>query len=201
MDGYLFGYFIGLLIHCVIFGVITRAIAQAKGYDGGFAWGFFLGAIGIVVVAVRPSINQTHTPTDESREYWNRLKDSKPSENGWKCVCGQLNSYGLTYCTRCRRSHDESKRLQTPKVQCHYCGANNNQTNEYCFACGRSLAKGAQETTMSLVAQQPVQQAVRTESQDIANLDALKKLAELRDLGILTDEEYQEKKKAIMKKI
>ena len=25
-----------------------------KGYDGGFAWGFFLGIIGIIVVAVRP---------------------------------------------------------------------------------------------------------------------------------------------------
>jgi len=33
------------------------------------------------------------------------------------------------------------------------------------------------------------------------NFDALKKLAELRDLGILTEEEYQEKKSSIMAKL
>lgn len=37
-----------------IFGSITRSMNRDKGYDGGFAWGFFLGIIGIIVVAVRP---------------------------------------------------------------------------------------------------------------------------------------------------
>ena len=37
-----------------IFGSITRSMNRDKGYDGGFAWGFFLGVIGIIVVAVRP---------------------------------------------------------------------------------------------------------------------------------------------------
>ena len=37
-----------------IFGSITRRMSKNKGYEGGFAWGFFLGVIGIIVVAVRP---------------------------------------------------------------------------------------------------------------------------------------------------
>lgn len=36
------------------FGAITKRINEDKGYDGGFAWGFFLGVMGIVVVACRP---------------------------------------------------------------------------------------------------------------------------------------------------
>ena len=37
-----------------IFGTTTRRMSRSKGYEGGFAWGFFLGVIGIIVVAVRP---------------------------------------------------------------------------------------------------------------------------------------------------
>lgn len=40
-------------IQCAL-GSITRSMNRDKGYDDGFAWGFFLGVIGIIVVAVRP---------------------------------------------------------------------------------------------------------------------------------------------------
>ncbi len=46
-------YGIVMLVMCIIFGCITRKINMNKGYDGGFAWGFWLGIIGIIVVAVR----------------------------------------------------------------------------------------------------------------------------------------------------
>lgn len=38
----------------MIFGSITDKMNKEKGYDSGFWWGFFLGVIGIIVVAVRP---------------------------------------------------------------------------------------------------------------------------------------------------
>jgi len=44
------------LIQLAVMGFITRKINRSKGYDGGFAWGFFLGWIGIIVVATRKSI-------------------------------------------------------------------------------------------------------------------------------------------------
>ena len=48
------GYLIGYLIGMCIFGLVTWGINYSRGRDGGFAWGFFLGVIGIVIVAVRP---------------------------------------------------------------------------------------------------------------------------------------------------
>ena len=52
-------YIGGVLIVNIIFGIATRAISRSKGYDGGFAWGFFLGIIGIIVVACKANINNT----------------------------------------------------------------------------------------------------------------------------------------------
>jgi hypothetical protein len=47
------------VIICILagvgFGFITRYLAGKKGYSGGFAWGFFLGIIGLIVVAARPN--------------------------------------------------------------------------------------------------------------------------------------------------
>ena len=55
MDGaYAAAYLIGWLIVACIFGAVTKAINSNRGKDGGFWWGFFLGVIGIIVVAVRP---------------------------------------------------------------------------------------------------------------------------------------------------
>ncbi len=46
-------YVIGWLISALIFGFIAKAIASGKGQEGGFWWGFFLGIIGLIVVAVK----------------------------------------------------------------------------------------------------------------------------------------------------
>ena len=47
-------YFITYMIVAVIFGFVTKAINNSRGREGGFWWGFFLGIIGIIIVAVRP---------------------------------------------------------------------------------------------------------------------------------------------------
>lgn len=43
-----------VLIYSLVCGFVSKAINNNRGKDGGFWWGFFLGVIGIVVVAVRP---------------------------------------------------------------------------------------------------------------------------------------------------
>ena len=49
------GYLIGCLIGMCIFGLVTWGINYSRGRDGGFWWGFFLGVIGIIIVAVHPN--------------------------------------------------------------------------------------------------------------------------------------------------
>ena len=49
------GYVIGYLIAACICGLVTKQINESRGKEDGFAWGFFLGVIGIIIVAVRPN--------------------------------------------------------------------------------------------------------------------------------------------------
>lgn len=39
-----------------IFGVISMTINENKGYEGGFWWGFFLGILGVIIVACKPPL-------------------------------------------------------------------------------------------------------------------------------------------------
>ena len=56
MDGATYSviYLITILVVQIVFGLITKKINNNRGREGGFWWGFFLGVIGIIVVAVRP---------------------------------------------------------------------------------------------------------------------------------------------------
>ena len=61
---YWIAFAIVTLIHSIIFGFVTRKISDNKGYEGGFGWGFWLGVIGIIVVACRPDRNYNYTDID-----------------------------------------------------------------------------------------------------------------------------------------
>ena len=50
--------FILIIIVGVICGCVTDKINKDKGYESGFAWGFFLGVIGIAIVALRTEAPQ-----------------------------------------------------------------------------------------------------------------------------------------------
>lgn len=43
-----------MLIINIILGCQTKKMNAAKGLTGGFWWGFFLGTVGVIVVALRP---------------------------------------------------------------------------------------------------------------------------------------------------
>lgn len=49
---------LSILAVCLIFGFVGRAIVKSKGYEydnHGFAWGFWLGIIGVIVCAGKPT--------------------------------------------------------------------------------------------------------------------------------------------------
>lgn len=172
----------------ILFGIATKHINESKGYDGGFAWGFWLGIIGIIVVACKAD-NRSY----ETREYKPMYPNAVVPKKTWNCVCGQENAESLTYCTRCRRTRDEGN--QAGKVACRYCGAMNKPSNENCFACGRPM----KEISAPVIS--PVQESKPSVQSNEGAIDILKQLAQLHEQGILTDQEFETKKAEILAKI
>lgn len=166
-----------------LLGAISAYLADSKGYDGGFAWGFFLGVIGLLVVGLRPTRTQPAqyaAPTEAS---------PKPS---WACVCGAKNPAGLDYCLSCRRGRHEGE--EAPKRPCPHCGASNRATNSCCFACGKPM-----EAAASPRAEEPRTLPPASTPGSIPAL--LEHLGQLHTYGVLTDEEFQQKKAELLQRM
>ena len=183
-------YFLVLIGVSCVFGAITKHISESKGYSGGFAWGFWLTWIGVIVVACKP--NQTSQTTQG--QYRPMYPNAVQEKRQWHCVCGASNNEGASYCFKCRRSHHESDSVR--KEACPHCGAMNRSNNETCFACNKPMKVLA---TPIVAAEKPVEEKP-AENESAHALDMLKKLGELHDSGVLTDEEFQAKKKSLLEK-
>ena len=153
------------IVNACIFGVITKVINERKGYYGGFAWGFWLGWIGIIVVACRESASYTPKESiivrpQKSGLPHNAISNSAPSGGGWKCSCGRINAAYISSCV---------------------CGLN------------KQTEAAAAPTPMP----KPSTAAASTidESQIIS---LLREYKDLLDSGVITQEEFDAKKKSIL---
>lgn len=81
---------------------------QEKGYDGGFAWGFFLGIIGIIVVAVRPYNKTQSAPSRLEPKSNNSTYSYKKTERT------------MYYCSNCYNTVSDDEDL--PFHVCQNCG-------------------------------------------------------------------------------
>lgn len=189
---------IGYVIGGIIFGSITAHVARSKGYDGGFWWGFFLGLIGLLVVGFRPNLN---TSTSESSFYVSNYADHTESsisstnpgstyDNDWLCECGKHNSNRMNYCVRCRRERSMDSKL--PKVTCPHCGAKNKSGNTVCYCCDKPL------TDHVATSEKKLSEVIDTAAKSI---ELIEQLSKLHEQGILTDEEFQEKKAKLLAKM
>lgn len=175
-----------IVIRGVIFGLICENLASTKGYADGFAWGFFLGVIGLLIVGFRPNLV---TPHAEAYSPIHSAAQSK-SRPQWECSCGAKNPDTLNYCLSCRRARDEHQSL--PKLKCPNCGVMNRATNESCFACNALLRKA-----VPTASEQP-QKGMPAEENAFSLIE---QLAKLHEQGILTDEEFRQKKADVLEKI
>ncbi len=69
------GYAIAVIITGLIFGFVTKYMNENKGYEGGFWWGFFLGIIGIIVIACKPQ--NTTAPSDYSTTNYSSTQNNQ----------------------------------------------------------------------------------------------------------------------------
>lgn len=184
------GLLLAYVIQGVIFGVICSYVASTKGYDGGFAWGFFLGIVGLMVVGFRPNLTQA-SAEEGTPLYPAAQTTSKPE---WECVCGGKNPDALHYCLSCRRERNASTVVR--KITCPHCGASNRETNALCFACNKPLREEAP------VLPEATEKGERKEPQLQDSIpDLIAQLGRLHTQGILTDEEFQQKKADLLAKL
>ena len=147
-------WFIFLIVVAVIFGIISRKINEDKGYYGGFAWGFFLGIIGIIVVACRSDNRNRYSYHDDvlSKVAIETESARILREGGWKCgQCNTVNPNHLTTCTCGRRKIDNDK----PVVN-------------------------------------------KMDASELNNADVIFKYKKMLDEGVITQEEFDTKKKQLL---
>lgn len=115
--GMVFVSFIISIAIAIVCGIISKKINESKGRYGGFAWGFFLGAIGIIIVACRSDLNNTNIAYTTNSEYDNKLKslanekdeNSMLRDGGWRCnKCSAVNPKYASSC-KCGLSWTENK--------------------------------------------------------------------------------------------
>lgn len=142
---------INLVVACV-FGVVTKLINENKGYYGGFAWGFWLGWIGIIVVACKPTNYYSPRESIIVPAHNTNTRAMVLSDGSWQCRCGRHNARYVSSCV-----------------------------------CGMNKSQIAAENT-----------AEEVNDDEAKNISALKEYKELLDNGVITQEEFEEKKKQIL---
>ena len=169
-----------LCVHIVL-GAITAGMNTSKGYYGGFAWGFFLGIIGIIVVAVRPFnpecdrsqnvfYNQGYGNVPYNQNYGNM-----PYNQNYGNVPYYPNDYRfIPQGVNAGRNGYRATGYQTGGNWRCICGQTNEATATTC-SCGRNKAE------------------------NMANIEKVKKYKELLDMGAITQEEFETRRKEILK--
>ena len=220
---------IGFLLYDLIFGIITSHVAHSKGYDHGFAWGFFLGIIGLLVVGFKPNINESHSlyeynkkhPSYNSRnntEQLSPIRSSNTLSGEWICICGNHNSTSLSSCTNCRRNKQEG--FYAPRITCPSCGRQTLKDRTNCIHCANLLPKkesiSNNEIEMPTVISKDKASEIAASSfpsKSVGNpkeskvlsqdsiLDLLEKLSKMREQNIITEEEFQTKKRDLLQRL
>lgn len=159
-----------MIIQGLIFGFATQAIIDNKGYyENWFWWGFFFGIIALLVALGKPV----------SRAY-------EAANNDYlEGVSGKFSRDG-------ERNHT-TRVLEGGGWKCHFCNRTNPSYTGTC-ACGRTKMDSEK------FEMQRIQQLNETEQKAPKEdaLDKIKKLKELLDMGALTQEEFDLKKKELL---
>lgn len=184
----IFLYLLPCIIWCLIWGFATRAVIHNKGYDNNwFWWGFFFGVIAFIVALTKKDITYEqyyYQKNKPSSNYQSAI--STTSSKTWQCACGEINLDYVTTCPECgrrkssavgsvNRTHNNNSAVSSaPDWRCS-CGAMNKSYEKECHRCRKSV------------------NAQNKSSDD--SIAELKKLKELLDSGIITQEEFDKKKK------
>ncbi len=137
----------------------------------------------------------------------------------WKCPsCGKQNSENDPFCSVCgfSKNNTVSNPSSSNLWHCSKCGYNNSADSLFCTGCGESkentneipslpsLPDSSINNNITAENSSPVNSASETQNSpspktDNSDLEQIKRLKELLDMGAITQEEFEQKKKEILK--
>ena len=200
-------------------GWLTSRVGENKGYPSGsfFWWGFGLAMIGLLVVLSKPDRHSYMDAVYSSPLL--RNKDSASSVNGWRCPnCGRTNTGSICSCGTQRRNDGNNV------WECPNCGKKNPSLYNTCD-CG--YEKGSAKTTVSgrqqweeIMAAKKAEEEEAKKPKTVENVgstavekgtvdqasneqakskfDEVKAYKELLDSGIISQEEFDRKRKELL---
>lgn len=180
-------YFVIVIAQAIIFGFATKIVIENKGYaDNWFWWGFFFGFIALIVACAKPqnidySSFSTQPPTYTSHQtsYGSNLSNAANkvhneqllANGGWKCSCGRVQASYVSSCS-CGKSKHEVQAAELKKQEEEKRQEEQKKQEE---------AKKQAETM-----------------DEISKVAAIKEYKELMDAGIISQEEFEAKKKQLL---
>lgn len=195
---------ISLFFYGIIWGVVCNAVVRNKGYDEiWFFWGFFFGIFAFLVAITKPTITNTepdYTYSSNNNIGPKRVENkpvihNKPAESMWTCnKCGNTNSGALPVC-KCGNT-----KFENFGWTCIECGRLNGE-KKYVCDCGATKSKSAKATPTPSETKviDTLTSNDTTVIVDVADdVEALKKFKELLDMGAITKEEFDAKKKQLL---
>ncbi len=196
--------------------------------DNWFWWGFFFGFIAMIVAVTKPeNQTSTNVHSYDSSPLSGNASKVLPinkSDKMWKCSCGEYNQNYETSCHNCGKSQKNSRVNISKSWRCE-CGALNTISERTCHRCGKPSnrpplwkckscsAINQPEDTICISCGTPkeVVDSDNKKTENVSMLDNtheekndeviianLKKYKELADTGVITQEEFDAKKKQLL---
>ena len=173
-----------VLVLGLICGLICVRVAKNRGMNGGFWWGFFLGVIGIIVVALRPN-DQKQQSSAEAVEEETEVEIPKKVYRFVCANCGKKSTGWYEACPNCGASNT-MERLKTDEVVIDEAAA------------AMIEAKKKENAEKKATAETLKAQNVRNADSAFSVADEITKLKELADSGVITQEQFDAKKKQLL---
>ena len=181
-------YFIIVFVQAIIFGFATKAVIENKGYyENWFWWGFCFGLVALIVACAKPQnvsyTSSSSSSNSQSSSFYNHspsgiyTAESEKIRNrdilnagGWQCPCGRINASYVSTCT---------------------CGNNKMEVKSLAYK------KEIEEKNIEAKAETEAKKQVDC-MEESAKVSAIKGYKELLDSGIITQEEFDAKKKQLL---
>ncbi len=167
------------IIWGLIWGFATQAIINNKGYDENwFGWGFFFGFIAALVAMSKPDNNAVRNTNSNfsNSDYHNRLRNYSYSGEIKRSVAAKSGQW----------------KCSCGKIHPNYVGT---------CGCGKTQAEvleNIKKAKADLQEKAKVEKELTNQNLESVNLDNLKKLKELLDNGVISQSEFDAKKKQLL---